>query len=364
MFGINQPLLDFFLFVFTVSAFHGMYLAFVGMIRFRKDKSKLFFSFIVLIFSGLMLAYILVLNKTVLDFPIFYGFIIPYLYLLGPLYLIFVYYQSKQSAFFKAVNLIHFLPFFYFLWDWINFLNLDLSYRLNLIQNFYTQSNIVEFSDVLISHLPYFHFLIYLIIAQKIIINTIPIQTKVLRMTAILRFLLLVFIFLPYLTMLLAWSAAIYEMILLLFLTVFIHYCAYQLLFSKDFNKTSKYKSSPLSFDEMTSIQNKIEDIMHSEKLYLKQDFKISDLSKAIDYPVHHISQVLGEMMHINFSSLINRYRIEEITERLIDDQFAHYSFFAIAQDCGFKNKSNFHRVFKKELKMTPKEFFELKKTL
>ena len=59
----------------------------------------------------------------------------------------------------------------------------------------------------------------------------------------------------------------------------------------------------------------------------------------------------------INVNDLVNRYRVEEIKEKLVDPEFQHYRIEAIALDAGFANKASFYNAFKKQEGCTPTEY-------
>jgi len=61
--------------------------------------------------------------------------------------------------------------------------------------------------------------------------------------------------------------------------------------------------------------------------------------------------------MKKNFYTFINEYRVEEVKKRLVDHQYDHLTFLAIAYECGFNSKSSFNFIFKKSTGMTPSEF-------
>jgi AraC-like DNA-binding protein len=68
---------------------------------------------------------------------------------------------------------------------------------------------------------------------------------------------------------------------------------------------------------------------------------------------------VVNNQLGLNFNQYINQFRIHRLKERLKDKKYDYLSLFEIAQQCGFKNKSTFHKVFREFTQMTPKEFLQ-----
>ena len=54
--------------------------------------------------------------------------------------------------------------------------------------------------------------------------------------------------------------------------------------------------------------------------------------------PASHLSQIINERLHQNFTDLIDRYRVEEAKRRPVDPASQHYSILAIAEGVGFRS--------------------------
>lgn len=121
-----------------------------------------------------------------------------------------------------------------------------------------------------------------------------------------------------------------------------------------------KYVSSKLSILDIEDIENKLLDFIKKEKsLYLKTDFNLEKLSKAINIPKHHISQVLNERLDQNFQQFINQYRIEHFCNLLSKANLENTSIISLAYECGFNSKSSFNSNFKKVVGVTPTKYIE-----
>ncbi|MBN2164760.1 MAG: helix-turn-helix domain-containing protein [Marinilabiliaceae bacterium] len=118
-----------------------------------------------------------------------------------------------------------------------------------------------------------------------------------------------------------------------------------------------KYESSHLTLEKSTEMLKRIKEYVESEKVYMKEDLKISHIADSLGYTIHEISQVINQNLNQNFTDFINHYRIIEIKKRMLDEKYAKYTLIAIAESCGIKSKTSFYRIFKKETGKTPAEF-------
>ncbi len=96
---------------------------------------------------------------------------------------------------------------------------------------------------------------------------------------------------------------------------------------------------------------------MEEVRPWLQRDLTIHDVSEALDFPQHYLTQTINEDLGKNFYTLVNEYRVEEFKKRLLDPKNAHLTVLAIAHDAGFNSKSTFNTVFKKLEGMTPSQY-------
>jgi AraC-like DNA-binding protein len=122
-----------------------------------------------------------------------------------------------------------------------------------------------------------------------------------------------------------------------------------------------KYSTSKLSETDKIKIVSQLNDfIKRADKPYLNEKISLTEVSKLFKVSSQQLSQVINEKTNYNFNDFINYYRIEEAKSLLISDSYANLTIDAIAQKAGFHSKSAFYTAFKKQAKMTPKEFITL----
>lgn len=118
-----------------------------------------------------------------------------------------------------------------------------------------------------------------------------------------------------------------------------------------------KYAASKLKGAELNTCFHKIDDYLEAEKPYLEPDLTLPKLAKKLNVSHHHLSQVINEIYDQNFFDFINKYRVEEVKNKIVDPKFHKYSILGIALESGFNSKSAFNRVFKKFTGTTPSKF-------
>lgn len=87
---------------------------------------------------------------------------------------------------------------------------------------------------------------------------------------------------------------------------------------------------------------------------FTKTDLKISELADALQTPEYMVLKVIQAEGYNNFSRYVNSIRIESAKEMLLSME---KSIISIALTAGFGSLSQFNRVFKDQLGMTPTQY-------
>jgi len=123
---------------------------------------------------------------------------------------------------------------------------------------------------------------------------------------------------------------------------------------SKDINQ----KNNRININETKKqLMIDIVALMDTNKMYLNNKLSIFDLSEELRVNKTYISNVINDNFNENFNSFINRYRILEAKELIMDSNFDHLTFEAIANKVGFNSKASFNSAFKKYTMMTPSAY-------
>lgn len=124
-----------------------------------------------------------------------------------------------------------------------------------------------------------------------------------------------------------------------------------------DDSEKISYAKSGLNQNKIENLSTALREYMEREKPYLNEDLSLSILAEQCDMNQAQLSQIINQYFKLHFYDYVNKYRIEEVKERLGSSDFSHLSILGIAYDCGFKSKSSFNRHFKKHTGLSPSEF-------
>jgi tetratricopeptide (TPR) repeat protein/AraC-like DNA-binding protein len=100
-----------------------------------------------------------------------------------------------------------------------------------------------------------------------------------------------------------------------------------------------------------------LENLMVREKIYLNENLTLAETARLLDTNTSYLSRMINDHYRVNYSTFLNRYRIEEAKKMILDNQFNNFSMEGIAKSSGFRSKSTFNQVFKSSTGLTPSEF-------
>ena len=70
-----------------------------------------------------------------------------------------------------------------------------------------------------------------------------------------------------------------------------------------------------------------------------------------------YVSAVVNVRFHMNYSSFVNKYRIEEAMSILVDPRYLDLRMEDVSDMVGFANRQSFYAAFYKIMNMTPREY-------
>jgi AraC-like DNA-binding protein len=71
----------------------------------------------------------------------------------------------------------------------------------------------------------------------------------------------------------------------------------------------------------------------------------------------NQLSELINSRMGCNFYDFVNKYRIEDVKQLMVDPKYKNFTILAIALEAGFPSKSTFNSIFKKFTGLTPSEY-------
>lgn len=123
--------------------------------------------------------------------------------------------------------------------------------------------------------------------------------------------------------------------------------------------ETLKYRKASLPESVVRDMETRLTGLMQKEKPYLNPQFTSPDLAALAGTTTNQLSQFLNENLGRNFYDYINSYRLKEFLTLYNKPGYKHLSILGLAYECGFNSKSTFNAFFKKEMGMTPSEYFK-----
>jgi len=106
-------------------------------------------------------------------------------------------------------------------------------------------------------------------------------------------------------------------------------------------------------------LKERLELLFHQERVFLKKDHTIWDVSSALGTNRTYISELINEEYGMNFSRFVNQFRIGEAKRMLKDRQARYLPVETIGEQCGFGSLNNFIRVFRDFENTTPGKYRE-----
>ncbi len=111
---------------------------------------------------------------------------------------------------------------------------------------------------------------------------------------------------------------------------------------------------SPKVMDEM---KEKILNIIVMQKKYKDKHYSAKKLADDLSTNTRYISAVINVRFHMNYTSFVNKFRIEEAMSILVDKRHQGKKMEEISDMVGFSNRQSFYASFYKLMRMTPREY-------
>lgn len=121
-------------------------------------------------------------------------------------------------------------------------------------------------------------------------------------------------------------------------------------------NKEAAYRSmvNPQMMDEL---KEGILNILLIRKKYRDKEYSAKQLATDLGTNTRYISAVVNVRFHMNYTSLVNKYRVEEAMALLVDKRYTMLSIEDVAAMVGFSNRQSFYAAFFKHNRCTPKQY-------
>ena len=120
--------------------------------------------------------------------------------------------------------------------------------------------------------------------------------------------------------------------------------------------KEAAYRTlvNPQLMDEM---KEKILEIIVMKKKYKDKDYSAKKLAEELGTNTRYISAVVNVRFHMNYTSFVNKFRIEEAMTILTDKRYKDLNMEEVSDMVGFANRQSVYASFYKIMNMTPRDY-------
>lgn len=101
-------------------------------------------------------------------------------------------------------------------------------------------------------------------------------------------------------------------------------------------------------------LYDKILNIIVVQKKYRDPTYSAKELAKELKTNTRYLSAVINSRFGMNYSCLLNEYRIKEAQFLLVDKRYQHKTIEEISVMVGFSNRQSFYAAFYRILGETP----------
>ena len=120
--------------------------------------------------------------------------------------------------------------------------------------------------------------------------------------------------------------------------------------------KEARYRSlvNPKLMDEM---KERILEVIVMQKKYKDKDYSAKKLAEDLGTNTRYISAIVNVKFHMNYTSFVNKFRIEEAMAILVDRRYTNLRMEEVSDMVGFSNRQSFYASFYRLTGMTPREY-------
>lgn len=107
----------------------------------------------------------------------------------------------------------------------------------------------------------------------------------------------------------------------------------------------------------MDDLKDKILQIIVMQKKYRDKEYSAKQLAEDLGTNTRYISAVVNVQFHMNYTSFVNKFRIEEAMTLMVDKRYQNLTIEEVSDMVGFSNRQSFYASFYKFTKMTPRAY-------
>jgi tetratricopeptide (TPR) repeat protein len=115
---------------------------------------------------------------------------------------------------------------------------------------------------------------------------------------------------------------------------------------------------------EKIKITKSLDQLMKTEKIFTQKQITLAEIATRIETNTSYLSRIINEDYHMNFSALLNSYRVREAQNMFAQNRHKSMSLEGIANMVGYQSRSTFNTAFKKNTGVTPSVYIKMLKEL
>jgi len=97
--------------------------------------------------------------------------------------------------------------------------------------------------------------------------------------------------------------------------------------------------------------------ILIVDKRYRDKNYSAAQLAQDLNTNTRYVSVVLGVRYHLNYTSLVNKLRVDEAMSILADGRHDNLNMQDVADMVGFTSRQSFYSAFTKYAGVTPRAY-------
>jgi AraC-like DNA-binding protein len=107
----------------------------------------------------------------------------------------------------------------------------------------------------------------------------------------------------------------------------------------------------------MDDLKERILNVVVMQKKYKDKNFSAKKLAEELGTNTRYISAVVNVKFHMNYTSFVNKYRIEEAMSILVDKRYQGLRVEEVSDMVGFSNRQSFYASFYRFTGIKPREY-------
>lgn len=128
----------------------------------------------------------------------------------------------------------------------------------------------------------------------------------------------------------------------------------YNITERKDKRATYRSLVNPILMDEL---KEKILNVILIQQKFKDKDYSAKQLAEDLGTNTRYISAVVNVRFHMNYTTFVNKFRIDEAMTLLVDKRYIDLNMEEISDMVGFANRQSFYAAFYKFNRITPREY-------